>query len=121
MRGRMGGMLDNIDQLAADYQSNERADARGPRFVQLAYAIDQLMQSDVVCRDQLVKWLGPPDLFEGTNQRGTLLYRFDHNEAGRNRDEWYFLLEDGRLVQSGFNHVGINDLTGLRPGAELDG
>jgi hypothetical protein len=114
-------MLANIDQLAADYQSHERADARGPRFVQLAYAIEPLIQSDVVSRDQLVKWLGPPDLFEGTKQRGTLLYRFDHSEAGGNRDEWYFLLEDGRLVQSGFNHVGINDMTGLRPGAELDG
>jgi hypothetical protein len=112
-------MFAHIDQLAADFQSHEGLDARGPRFKQLAYAIETAMRSDVVTQDQLVRWLGPPDLFEGTEQAGMLLYRFDQTEAGKNRDEWMFFFGNGRLRQSGFNRAGINDLSAMRPGAEF--
>jgi len=42
------------------------------------------------------------------------VYFFDHHLPGRNRDEWFFQLADGKLTASGFNRRGINNLSFLK-------
>ena len=61
----------------------------------------------------------PAYLFLAEEHHLTFLYLFDHAIAGGNADEWYFAMQQGRLVSSGYNHCGINDLGAWRPAGEL--
>ena len=73
------------------------------------------MQTNAVSKEQLLSWLGPPDLFCGDGRDYDFVYFFDHHEAGSNRDEWYLHVRNGRLSSSGYNRSGINDLSKLKP------
>ena len=106
--------METIEQLAADYQSQEGPDARGPHFVKLLLQIESAMNSNPITREQLLSWLGQPDFFDADGADGTLVYTFDHYEPGSNRDEWYLQLKKGRLCRSGYNRSGINDLSKLK-------
>ena len=111
--------MDEIERLVSDFRTNEGPDRRGPCFKRLALGIEAVMRAAGVSQSQLLEWLGPPDLFDRQNQDVTYIYRFDHDEPGRDGDEWYLYFADGRLIQSGYNAVGINDLSGMRPRDEL--
>jgi hypothetical protein len=100
----------HILKLLKFYRETESDDRRGPRFKDLALALEQEMRSPGVSDTVLIECLGPPDLW---NTNG-FVYFFDHDRPGRNRDEWYFHLTDGRLTASGFNRRGINELSSFK-------
>jgi hypothetical protein len=100
------------------HRDAESPDRRGPRFVAVVLALEQEMQTRGVTAAVLVECFGPPDLWDEEEGKGVLIYVYDEREAGRGRDEWYFLTRGGRVTDSGYNRRGINKLPGLRPGSE---
>ena len=105
----------SIVELINLYRIEEGESARGPLFADVAYAIEEELESRAITKRALVKFLGPPDLFDN----GVFVYRFDHKKAGKNRDEWYFHIKRGKVFSSGFNRRGINDLSRLKDRSEF--
>ena len=97
-------------ELVRAYREAEADGRRGPRFVEVALALEQEMRAPGVSDAVLLACFGPPDLWD----EGGFVYFFDHKIAGRNRDEWFFHLADGKLTASGYNRRGINNLTFLK-------
>lgn len=106
----------HIAELVRIYHDSESSLCRGPCFKELALALEREMQEHGLTTQALLSCLGPPDLFEGD---GLYVYYFDHDEAGRNRHEWYFHCEQGTLVSSGYNERGINDTSSLQRGSSF--
>lgn len=101
----------HISELVDLFRRDEWPEARGPRFTAVACAIEEAMSNDTpVSSDLLLECFGPPDLFDDE----VWLYRFDHEDASLANDEWYFFVKDGRITDSGFNVVGINDISQMR-------
>lgn len=99
------------------FRDLESDDARGPAFAAVVRAIEEKARTTAITREMIVAWLDPPDLFSG---KSLYVYRFDHDEAGRNCDEHYFLFDsEERLSSSMYNECGINDLSMLSPGSEF--
>ena len=90
------------------FREEETDQRRGQFFRAVARAIEAKMRTTVITREMIVEWFGPPDYF---GDDALYLYRFDHRRARRNRDEHYFHFREGRLVNSGYNRRGINDLS----------
>ena len=111
--------MDRLSVLADAFRLNEGPNTRGPQFVQLALGIESAMKECAVTKEELISLLGPPDLFDANGEDATYVYRFDHSEPGRNQDEWYFHIKNGRLIKSGYNQAGINDLSNLKLGSEF--
>ena len=99
-----------ISKLVDAYRDSESEGRRGPRFKDVALALEQEMRTQGVSDAVLVACFGPPDLWD---EHG-FVYFFDQERPGRNRDEWYFLLADHKLTASGYNRRGINDFSALK-------
>jgi len=104
----------HISELLHAFRSAETSGSRGPRFKDVALAIEQEMRTPGVLQDTLIECFGPPDLWGTDNDRGMFVYFFDHEMSGRNRDEWHFYLTDGKLIDSAYNRRGINDFSSLK-------
>ena len=94
-------------KLVETYRGAESDGGRGPRFKELALALEKEMRTTGVSDAVLLACFGPPDLWS----EGVLAYYFDHEVPGRNQDEWFFHFADGRLTASGYNRRGINDVS----------
>jgi hypothetical protein len=99
-----------ISKLVKAYRDTESEGRRGPRFKDIALELEQQMRTSGVADAVLVECFGPPDLWG----EGGFVYFFDHEVPGRNRDEWFFHLAEGKLTASGFNRRGINDVSFLK-------
>lgn len=110
----------HIAALLRAYQSEESHAARGPRFVEVAEALESLLHAPGLEDATLVHCFGPPDLWARQNGSGLFVYFFDHLQAGADRDEWYFHLERHKVTSSGYNRRGINVVSGLRTRAEWE-
>lgn len=100
--------MDALSTLVADYQREEGHSRRGHRFASAGYEIERLMRSTVISSRRLIEWFGEPVHRVGDDDAGVLVYLFDHTEPDLCRDEWYFYIDAGRVVNSGFNQRGIN-------------
>ncbi|NOZ39639.1 MAG: hypothetical protein GXP24_05370 [Planctomycetes bacterium] len=105
----------HILELVAVYRREESSDTRGPRFKELALALEGEMKAAHVTEQMLLDCFGPPDLFDDE----VFVYHFDHEQPGRNNYEWYFPFKNGKLSNSGYNACGINDLSELKKGSEF--
>jgi len=103
-----------ISELLHVFRSAEASDSRGPRFKDVALAIEREMRAQGVSEDTVIECFGPPDLWGTNEDRGLFVYFFDHELPGRNADEWYFHLTDGKLSDSAYNRRGINDFSTLK-------
>ena len=103
--------------LLRAYREAEGDGRRGPRFVEVALALEQEMRAPGVSDAVLLECFGPPDLWD----EGGFVYFFDHKTPGRNRDEWFFHLADRKLTASGYNRRGINNLSFLKPRQDWPG
>lgn len=101
-----------------EFQAQESPDKRGPCFVRLGLAIETGLKDRSVTSGQLLEWLGPPDLLDEKDDNAFYVYRFDHEEAGSDRDEWYFHIRGGVMTSSGYNRKGINDHSAMLPGVK---
>jgi hypothetical protein len=101
-----------MDALVAEYQREEGHSRRGPRFAAVAYEIERRMRHEIISPRQLIEWFGEPAQRVGDDASGTLVYLFDHTEPDLCRDEWYFLIDGGRVTNSGFNRRGVNSWPG---------
>jgi len=108
----------NISKLVRAYRESESDDRRGPRFKEVALALEEEMRKAGVSEDLLLECFGPPNLWTKQGNCGLLVYFFDHEEAGRDADEWYFHLAEGNVTSSGHNRRGINDLSGMQSGRD---
>jgi hypothetical protein len=99
---------EDFDALLRRFREEETDQRRGPFFAVVVRAVEERMRSTVISPEMIVAWFGPPDYFY---KDATYIYRFDHRRARRNRDEHYFHFSDGRLVASGYNRRGLNDLS----------
>jgi len=99
-----------IFELVRAYRESEGDGRRGPRFKDVALALEQEMRAPGVSDAVLLECFGPPDLWS----EGGFVDFFDHDVPGRNRDEWFFHLADGKLTASGYNLRGINELSFLK-------
>ena len=97
-------------ELIRAYREAEGDGQRGPRFVEVALALEQEMRAPGVSDAVLLECFGTPDLWSESG----FVYLFDHKIPGRNRDEWFFHLADGKLTASGYNRHGINNLSFLK-------
>jgi len=68
------------------------------------------MKSEAFTKETVLACVGPPDLFDDQ----VFVDRFDHEQPGRDNDEWYFDFDGDRLAGSGYNVRGINDLSRLK-------
>jgi hypothetical protein len=107
-----------ISKLLHAFRSTEADGRRGPRFKDVALALEEEMRTIGISQDTLIECFGPPDLWGTSEDRGFFLYFFDHETPGRNADEWYFYLASGKLTNSGYNRRGINDFSSLKSGKE---
>ena len=103
----------HIIELVELFCSGESNDRRGPLFKNVALALEDEMSSGSVTAQMVTACFGPPDLYDSDTM---FVYFFDHQIAGGNNDEWYFHFENGKLVNSGYNARGINDLANLQDG-----
>ena len=101
----------HIAELVQVFRESESAIRRGPYFKGVALALEEEMKRQGLSAETLLDCFGPPDLFDGD---AVYVYFFDHKKPGRNRDEWYFHLDQGIVVSSGYNRRGINDLSRMR-------
>jgi hypothetical protein len=99
-----------ISKLVEVYRDTESEGRRGPRFKDVALALEQEIQMRGVSDATLIECFGPPDLWG----EGGFVYFFDHELPGRNRDEWFFHLAGGKVTASGYNRRGINEVSFLR-------
>jgi hypothetical protein len=100
-----------ISKLVRAYRATESDESRGPRFKDVALALeDEMRVAPGVSDAVLVECFGPPDLW----CEGAFVYFFDHEVPGRNRDEWFFLLADGKVTTSAYNWREINDFSRLK-------
>lgn len=102
-----------LSQLVQNLYRRESAKRRGPCFVAVAMALEADISAKALTAARIVQLFGRPDYWRYDFGNGLLVYRFDHDRRGRNRDEWYYHLEDGRVISSGFNGRGKNDLSDL--------
>ena len=103
-------------QLVRAYRKTESDNQRGPRFKELALALEQeIWKMPGVSDVLLMECLGPPNLWNVNREGGIFVYYFDHKVVGRNRDEWFFHLKGRKVYASGYNRRGINDLSFLDP------
>lgn len=105
----------HLAELVAAYRETESCGRRGPAFKAVALAIETQMSIGGLTKSTIISCFGPPDLFDDD----VFVYRFDHEQPGRNLDEWFFSFEGERLTGSGYNECGINDVSGLRDGSEF--
>lgn len=106
----------HIVDLVDDFKKSEDPKGRGPKFKAVALALEEAVTTDAVTLRDVLDCFGPPDYFAGNV---LYLYVFDHEQAGRNKDEWYFHFANGQLTQSGFNKRGANDVSQLGTGAKF--
>ena len=104
-------MKPHIAELMQIYRASEGMECRGPRFKDVALALEEEMKRDSVTAETLLDCFGPPDLFDDD---AVYVYIFDHKKPGRNKDEWCFHIENGIVVSSGYNCRGINDHSRMR-------
>ena len=103
-----------ISALVHAFREAESDAGRGPHSKELALALEEQLAAPGVSDAMLLDCFGPPDLWDESGNKALFVYFYDEKEAGRNGDEWCFVLEDGKVTNSGFNERGINDLSGLR-------
>ena len=101
----------HIIELVTSYRQAEADDRRGPCFKDVALALEREMETDHVTKRMVLDCFGPPDLFDDDH---VFVYYFDHEQPGRNKDEWYFHFQNGKVARSGYNERGINDLSRMR-------
>lgn len=106
----------HVVDLVSDFKASEGAKRRGPKFKAVALALDGAMATEPITTRDLLDCFGPPDYFAGNV---LYIYAFDHDQPGRNKDEWYFHLANGQLVKSGYNQKGANDLSLLADGSKF--
>jgi len=106
----------HVVDLVNDFQKSEDSKHRGPKFKAAALALEAEMSVEVITLRELLDCFGPPDFFAG---HVLYLYAFDHEQPGRNKEEWYFHFANGQLVKSGYNQKGVNDLSQLADGAKF--
>lgn len=99
-----------ITRLVRSFLKFEGEKRRGPRFAKAALALDEEIRKSPIPQATLIECFGPPDLWG----KGLLVYFFDHKEAGRERDEWFFYQDKEQVTSSGYNRRGINDLSHLK-------
>ena len=100
-----------IAKLVDAYRENETPQQRGPRFKAVAEALEHEMSAGNVTESIVLQCLGAPNLHAEQDGKALFVYHFDHENAGRDGSEWYFHFSDQKLVSSGFNFRGINDLS----------
>lgn len=105
-----------IVDLVNDFAKSEGSKRRGPKFKAVALALEEGMTTEAVTLRDILDCFGPPDFFAGNV---LYLYGFDHEQPGRNKDEWYFHFANGQLAQSGFNKRGANDVSQLTAGSQF--
>lgn len=108
-------MSSDIAALVARFRETESRDRRGPAFKGVALALESRMRSETLTKHTILECFGPPDLFD----EDVFVYWFDHDQPGRNKDEWYFDFQHGRLYGSGYNERGINDLSDLKGSSQF--
>jgi hypothetical protein len=109
-------------QLAAalwKFRTSENDDGRGPLFAAAARELETQINTIGVSRAMLLSCFGPPDLWTEDPEHEFFCYRFDQEEAGLSRDEWYFHLRNKVVINSGFTPAGVNDLSSLSTLAEF--
>lgn len=106
----------HVIDLVSDFQNSEGPKRRGPKFEAVAQALEAVLALEAVTIRELLDCFGPPDFFAGNV---LYMYKFDHEQPGRNKDEWYFHFANGQLVKSGYNQKGANDLSQLTDGAKF--
>lgn len=106
----------HVADLVRDFKASEDAKRRGPKFKAVAVALEEAIGVEAITARDLLDCFGPPDYFAGNV---LYIYGFDHEQPGRNKDEWYFHLANGQLVKSGYNQKGANDLSLLTAGAKF--
>ncbi len=102
-----------IAELVRVFRETESDDGRGPLFKAVALALETEMKTNAVTKETVLECFGPPDLFNDGDD-DVYFYCFDHEQPGRNNDEWYFLFARGRLQSSGYNVGGVNDLSRMK-------
>jgi hypothetical protein len=100
----------DIDELVAAFRETESDESRGPSFKTVALAIEDEMKTSFITKKDLLEWFGRPDKFDDD----VFVYLFDHDQAGKSNDEWYFHFDGPRLNSSGYNVRGINDLSRMK-------
>lgn len=104
-----------ILELVRAYREAESDQRRGPRFKKAALTLEQEMQAPGGVSDaELIECFGPPNLWDEREGGGIFVYFFDHEMPGRDADEWYFHLAGRRVIRSGYNWRGVNDLSSLK-------
>lgn len=106
----------HIAELVEDFKKSEDPKRRGPKFKAVALALEEAMATEAVTLRDVLNCFGPPDFFAGNV---LYLYGFDHEQPGRNKDEWYFHFANGQLTQSGFNKRGANDVSQLTASSQF--
>ena len=107
-----------ISQLVEAYHEAESDARRGPRFKEVALALEEEIRTPGVSDAVLVQCFGIPNFWDERDGNGLFVYFFDHEEPGRDRDEWYFHLRNHKVMESGFNQRGTNVLASLRPASD---
>lgn len=106
----------HVIDLVSDFQKSEGPQRRGPKFEAAVLALEAEMLAEAITLRDLLDCFGPPDLFAGNV---LYIYAFDHEQPGRNKDEWYFHFANGQLVKSGYNKKGANDVSQLTDGSKF--
>jgi hypothetical protein len=97
----------HVSKALEAFRKSEGPRARGPRFKDVALALEREMIRPGVPEIAILECFGPPDI----HRSGLYVYFFDHETAGGTRDEWYFHVRDGKVFNSGFNARGVNNFS----------
>jgi hypothetical protein len=82
-------------------------------FLGLAEALSRYTSDVPAPTADVLKYLGKPDLIDGTVEKGTLVYLYGRS-GFTNRWVAYAFVTEGKLMQIGFAVAAGNDLSGFR-------
>ena len=87
---------------------------RGDYFSRLAGTLNLHCKEVSLRTADVLKYLGKPDLIEGTEDTGTVVYFYEHPGVA-NRWVVYASLKQGKLAWIGLNDATVNDHSGYQP------
>lgn len=87
---------------------------RADYFSRLAGTLNVHCRKVSVRAADVLKYLGKPDLIEGTEDIGTVVYLYEHPGV-TNKWALYAFLKEGKLAGMGLNDATVNDHSGYRP------
>ena len=87
---------------------------RADLFQRLALVLGMYAKGASVPADDMVKYLGKPDLIDGTIEKGTMVYFYTRSGA---TNKWvaYASVQGGNLTQIGINDATVNNHSGFQP------